>query len=181
VRTNGKRKLFTSLLHGTMGASVATALGLQRCQPGRQVIALSGDGGFTMMLGDVLTAIQEDLPIKIAVYDNSKLGFVEIEQKTEGILPVYTDMKNPDFGKLAEAMGLWGRTISKASDLEEGVNAWLRQRGPALLNVKVEPMELIVPPFTSLKPAYGMAMYSVKAILHGKAGELYEMVSENFL
>lgn len=181
VRTNGKRKLFTSLLHGTMGASVATALGLQRCQPGRQVIALSGDGGFTMMMGDVLTAIQEDLPVKIAVYDNAKLGFVEIEQKTEGILPVYTDMKNPDFGKVAEAMGLWGRTISKASDLEAGVEAWLSQPGPALLNVKVEPMELVVPPFTSFKPAYGMAMYSVKAILHGKTGELYEMISENFL
>jgi pyruvate dehydrogenase (quinone) len=181
VRMNGKRKIFASLLHGTMAGAVATALGLQKCQPGRQVIALAGDGGFTMMLGDVLTTIQEGLPIKIAVYDNAKLGFVEIEQKTEGLLPVYTDLKNPDFGKVAEAMGLWGRTISKASELEEGVKAWLAQPGPALLNVKVQPMELVVPPFTEFKPAYGMAMYSVKAILHGKTGDLFEMVSENFL
>lgn len=181
VRMNGKRKIFASLLHGSMGGAVTTALGLQKCQPGRQVIALAGDGGFAMMMGDVLTTIQEGLPLKIAVYDNSKLGFVEIEQKTEGLLPVYTDLKNPDFGKVAEAMGLWGRTISTASELEGGVRDWLAQPGPALLNVKVAPMELIVPPFTQLKPAYGMAMYSVQAILHGKGGEVFEMVSENFL
>jgi pyruvate dehydrogenase (quinone) len=181
VRTNGKRKLFASLLHGTMGGAVATALGLQKSQPGRQVIALAGDGGLQMMLGDVLTTIQENLPIKIAVYDNAKLGFVEIEQKTEGMTPAFTDLKNPDFGKVAEAMGLWGRTVTKANDLEEAVKTWLLQPGPALLNVKVEPMELVIPPFTAIKPAYGMAIYSAKAILHGKGGDVFEMLTENFL
>jgi pyruvate dehydrogenase (quinone) len=179
VRMNGKRKIFASLLHGTMAGAVSTALGLQKCQPRRQVVALAGDGGLAMLMGELLTTIQEDLPIKIAVYDNAKLGFVEIEQKSEGMLPVYTDLKNPDFGKVAESMGLWGRTISKASQVEEGVKEWLAQPGPALLNVKVEPMELVVPPFTEFKPAYGMAMYSVKAILHGKGGDVFEMLTEN--
>ena len=181
IEVNGRRRTFGSMLHGTMATAVGTALGLQQAQPGRQVIALAGDGGFSMLLGDVLTAIQENLPIKIAVYDNGKLGFVELEQKGEGLVPIYTDLKNPDFGKVAEAMGLWGRTVTKADDLESAVAEWLAQPGPALLNVKVEPMELVLPPFTAIGAAYGMAMYSVKAVLHGKAGDVLEMIGENVL
>jgi len=98
VEANGKRRMFGSLLHGTMATSIGNAIGLQQAQPGRQVIALAGDGGFSMLLGDVLTTIQENLPIKIAVYDNGKLGFVEREQKGEGMLPIYTNLTNPDFG-----------------------------------------------------------------------------------
>jgi len=179
VQANGKRRMFGSLLHGTMATSVGNAIGLQTAQPGRQVIALAGDGGFSMLLGDVLTAVQENLPIKIAVYDNGKLGFVELEQKGEGLLPVYTDLKNPDFGKVAQAMGLWGRTLTKADEAEEAVAEWLSQPGPALLNIKVEPMELVMPPHTAFENVYGMAMYSVKAVMHGRAGEIFEMIGEN--
>ena len=181
VEANGKRRMFGSLLHGTMASAVGTAIGLQQSQPGRQVIAMAGDGGFAMLLGDVLTLVQESLPIKIVVYDNGKLGFVELEQKGEGITPVFTDLKNPDFGQVAEAMGLWGKTVSKADQLEGAVEEWLAQPGPALLNVKVEPMELVLPPFTAIGPAYGMAMYSMKAVLHGKGGDVFEMVTENFI
>ena len=179
VRANGKRRMFGSMLHGSMGNGLCTGLGLQRCQPGRQVIALVGDGGLAMMLGDLLTTIQEDLPIKIAVYDNGKLGFVEIEQKTEGLMPTFTDLKNPDFGKVAEAIGLWGRTVTHSEQVEEAVKEWLAVPGPALLNVKVAPMELVIPPFTAVGPAYGMAVYSAKAVLHGKAGDVFEMIGEN--
>ncbi|HEY2534745.1 MAG TPA: thiamine pyrophosphate-dependent enzyme [Xanthobacteraceae bacterium] len=180
ITANGKRRMFGSLLHGTMAGGVSTALGLKKAQPERQVIALCGDGGFAMLLGDVITTIQENLPIKIAVYDNGKLGFVELEQKSEGLMPVYTDLKNPDFGKVAEAMGLWGRTVTDAGVLEASVAEWLAQPGPAVLNVKVAPMELVMPPFTAIGPAYGMALYSMKAVLHGKAGDVFEMISENF-
>jgi pyruvate dehydrogenase (quinone) len=107
------------------------------------------------------------------------LGFVELEQKTEGLLPTYTDLKNPDFGKVAEAMGLWGRTVTEAGELEAAVGEWLAQPGPALLNVKVMPLELVMPPFTAVGPAYGMALYSLKAVLHGRAGEVFEMIEEN--
>src|ERR1700688_3197995 len=89
--TGGKRRTFASLLHGTMASGMGSALGLQKCQPGRQVICLAGDGGFTMLLGELLTVVQENLPIKIVVYDNGKLGFVDIEQKAAGLVPVYTD------------------------------------------------------------------------------------------
>jgi pyruvate dehydrogenase (quinone) len=180
VKANGKRRMFGSLLHGTMATAMSTAMGLQLAYPGRQVIAMAGDGGFAMLMGEVLTLVQENIPIKIVVFDNGKLGFVELEQKGEGMLPVFTDLKNPDFGKLAEAVGLWGRTVTDAADLETAMQEWLAEPGPALLSVKVEPMELVMPPTITVESAYGMALYSTKALLHGKAGDVFEMIAENF-
>ena len=180
IAANGKRRMFASLLHGTMASGLGTAIGLQTCQPNRQVVCVAGDGGITMLLGDLITTVSEKLPIKIAVYDNGKLGFVELEQKSEGLVPTYTDLKNPDFGKVAQAMGLWGRTVSDAAELDSAVDDWLAASGPALLNVKVAPMELVMPPFIAPEAAYGMAMYSVRAVLHGQGGEVFEMIEENF-
>jgi pyruvate dehydrogenase (quinone) len=181
IRANGKRRMYASLLHGTMAGGYTTALGLQKSQPGRQVIAMAGDGGFSMLMGDLITTIQEEIPVKICVFDNAKLGFVELEQKSEGLEPTFTDNKNPDFGAVAKAIGLWGKTISEPDEVEAAVEEWLAQPGPALLNAHVAPLEIVMPPFTALKPAYGMAMYSMKAILHGKGGDVFEMIGENFL
>ena len=181
LKVNGKRRTFGSLLHGTMATALSAALGLQAAQPGRQVIAMCGDGGIAMLFGELMTTLQENLPIKIAVFDNGKLGFVEIEQKTEGLLPTFTDLKNPDFGKVADAMGLWGRTVSKATELDQAVQDWLAQPGPALLNVKVAPMQLVMPPTIELDAAKGMALYTVRAVLHGRSGDVWEMVKENFI
>jgi len=181
IDTGGKRRTFASLLHGTMASGMASALGLQKCQPGRQVICLAGDGGFAMLMGDLLTTVQEDLPIKIVVYDNGKLGFVDIEQKAAGLDPVYTDLKNPDFGEVAKGMGLWGRSVSKAGELEESIQSWLAERGPALLHVKVKPMQLVTPPspFVAPEAVVGMAVYTARAMLHGKGHDVWEMVVEN--
>jgi pyruvate dehydrogenase (quinone) len=181
IDTGGKRRTFASLLHGTMASGMASALGLQKCQPGRQVICLAGDGGFAMLLGDLLTTLQHDLPIKIVVYDNGKLGFVDIEQKAAGLVPVYTDLKNPDFGKVAKAMGLWGHRVSKAGELEESVKSWLAQPGPALLHVKVNPMQLVTPPSPLVAPeaVVGMAVYTARAMLQGKGHDVWEMMVEN--
>jgi pyruvate dehydrogenase (quinone) len=181
IDTGGKRRTFASLLHGTMASGMASALGLQKAQPGRQVICLAGDGGFAMLLGDLLTTVQEDLPIKIVVYDNGKLGFVDIEQKASGLEPVYTDLKNPDFGEVAKAMGVWGRSVSKAGQLEESIQSWLAQPGPALLHVKVKPMQLVTPPspFVAPEAVVGMAVYTARAMLHGKGHDVWEMVVEN--
>jgi pyruvate dehydrogenase (quinone) len=181
IDTGGKRRTFASLLHGTMASGMPSALGLQKCQPGRQVICLAGDGGFAMLLGDLLTTVQEELPIKIVVYDNGKLGFVDIEQKAAGLVPLYTDLKNPDFGEVAKAVGLWGRKISKAGELEEAVQTWLAQPGPAVLHVKVKPMQLVTPPspFVSPEAVVGMAVYTARAILQGKGHDVWEMVVEN--
>jgi pyruvate dehydrogenase (quinone) len=181
VDTGGKRRTFGSLLHGTMASGMPSAIGLQKCQPGRQVVCMAGDGGFSMLLGDLLTVVQENVPIKIVVFDNGKLGFIDIEQKTAGIEPIFTDLKNPDFGKVAEAVGLWGRRVSKASELDDAVRAWLAQPGPALLDVKVNPMQLVMPPSPFVRPeaVVGMGVYTAKAMLHGKGHDVWEMIVES--
>ncbi|HTC27602.1 thiamine pyrophosphate-dependent enzyme, partial [Dyella sp.] len=179
IDTNGKRRVFGSLLHGTMATALSSAFGLKKAAPERQVIALCGDGGLTMLFGELLTTIQEEIPVKIVVYDNSKLGFVEIEQMSEGMLDTFTRMKNPDFGKVAQAIGLWGKTVSKASELDSAIDEWLSQPGPALLNVIVNPLELTKPPFMELKPVVGMALYTTRAILHGRGADVVEMIREN--
>ena len=164
-----------------MASGIPSALGLLKCRPGRQVICLAGDGGFTMLLGELLTTVQEDLPIKIVVYDNGKLGFVDIEQKAAGLVPVYTDLKNPDFGEVAKAMGLWGRSVAKAGELEESIQSWLAQSGPALLHVKVKPMQLVMPPSPLVSPEalVGMGVYTARAMLQGKGYDVWEMMVEN--
>ena len=181
VETSGKRRTFCSLLHGTMASAMPSAIGLQKCQPGRQVVCMAGDGGFSMLLGDLLTVVQEKVPIKIVVFNNGKLGFIDIEQKSAGLIPMYTDLKNPDFGEVAKAMGLWGRSVAKAGDLEESIKTWLAQPGPALLDVKVNPMQLVMPPSPLVSPeaVVGMAVYSARAILHGKGRDVWEMMMEN--
>jgi pyruvate dehydrogenase (quinone) len=181
IETGGKRRTFGSLLHGTMATGMPSAIGLQKCQPGRQVICLAGDGGLAMLLGELLTVVQEGLPIKIVVFDNGKLGFVDIEQKASGLEPVFTGLKNPDFGEVARAVGLWGHSVSKAGELENAVQSWLAQPGPALLHVKVKPMQLVTPPspFVSSEAVVGMAVYTAKAMLHGKGNDVWEMVIDN--
>ena len=174
-----KRRFFSSLLHGTMASAMPTALGLQKASPGRQVISLSGDGGIGMLFGDLMTAVQHKLPIKVAVFNNGKLGFIDIEQKSEGLVPLYTHLQNPDFGAVAKAMGLWGRTVAKADELEAAIGEWLATPGPALLDVNVEPMTLVMPPMIEFGPAYGMVLYSARAVLGGQAHDLIEMIKEN--
>jgi len=181
IETFGKRRTFASLLHGTMASAMPSAIGLQKCQPGRQVVCLAGDGGFAMLLGDLLTVVQEKVPIKIVVFNNGKLGFIDIEQKAAGLIPMYTDLKNPDFGEVAKAVGLWGHSVAKAGDLEESIKTWLAQPGPALLDVKVNPMQLVTPPSPFMAPeaVIGMGVYSAKAILTGKGRDVWEMIGEN--
>jgi pyruvate dehydrogenase (quinone) len=180
IDTNGKRRTFASLLQGTMATAMPSAIGLQKCQPQRQVIALCGDGGFTMLLGELLTVIQENVPIKIVIYDNERLGFVDIEQRAEGLLPLYTHLQNPDFAAIAKVVGLWGKFVSKPAELEESVKEWVSQPGPALLHVKVATMQLIMPPAIMPEAVVGMALYTAKAVLHGRGDEVWEMFKETF-
>jgi pyruvate dehydrogenase (quinone) len=181
IPATGKSRTIISLSHGTMANAMPQALGAKKAQPHRQVISLSGDGGLAMMLGDLLTAIQEDIPIKVAVFNNASLGFVEIEQKVEGLLDAYTDLKNPDFAKVAEAIGFWGRSVRDAEALDGAVADWLAQPGPALLDVHVDRMELVMPPKVEAAQVFGTALYSAKAMLSGRAGDVLELLGDNFV
>ena len=181
LRANGRRRLLLSLLHGTMANAMPQSLGLKKAFPQRQVVALSGDGGIAMLLGDLLTAVQERLPIKVVVYNNGSLNFVELEQKVEGLLDNYTNLVNPDFGKLAEAIGWRGWTVARADGLEAAVQAFLAEPGPALLDVHTAPHELVMPPEVEFSQVAGTALYAAKAVLAGRGGEVRDLLVDNFL
>ncbi len=167
IPATGRNRTVVSLSHGTMANAMPQALGAQAGYPNRQVISLSGDGGLTMVMGDLLTTVQENLPIKIVVFNNGSLGFVEIEQKVEGLLDIYTDLKNPDFGRVAEAMGMWGRRVEDPADLDAAVRDWLAAPGPALLDVVVDRNELVMPAKIEPSKVFGMALNSSKGLLSG--------------
>lgn len=181
VDVNGKRRTFTSLLHGTMANAMPQALGAQKAFPQRQIIALCGDGGLAMLLGDLLTTIQEKLPIKIVVFNNSSLNFVELEQKVEGLLDHYTDLLNPDFGKLASVIGLHGQTVTHGDGLEQAVENFLKHDGPALLDVHTNPMELVMPPDPNLNQVSSTSLYAIKALMSGRVDDVKNLLVNNFV
>lgn len=181
IHVNGRRRTLTSLLHGTMANAMPQALGLQKAFPTRQVVALCGDGGLTMLMGDLLTAVQENLPIKIVVFNNGSLNFVELEQKVGGLLDNYTALKNPDFGRLAEVIGFHGRTVTRSEDLAAAVQELLAQPGPALLDVHTTPTELVMPPQVQAGQVAGTARYMAKAVLAGRIGDVKDLLTDNFL
>ncbi|WP_239424259.1 thiamine pyrophosphate-dependent enzyme [Snodgrassella communis] len=176
---NGKRRFLTSLKHGTMANGMPQAYGLQKAFPARQVISLSGDGGLAMLMGDLLTAKQENLPIKIVVFNNSSLNFVEQEQKGEGLVEVFVDLKNGDFKTIAEGCGFSAQSVSKSSELEAAVQTVLAHKGPALLDVVISDKELIMPPAISYENVKNMVWYGSKAILEGKGKDVINMIKNN--
>ncbi|KAF1053304.1 MAG: Pyruvate dehydrogenase [ubiquinone] [Stenotrophomonas maltophilia] len=181
IHSNGQRRTLTSLVHGTMANAMPQALGLQKAYPQRQVISISGDGGLAMLLGDLLTAVQEKLPIKVVVLNNASLNFVELEQKVEGLLDNYTDLLNPDFARLAEVIGFYGRTVRRSDELEAAVQAFLAQPGPALLDVHTNPTELVMPPKVEVGQVADTALYAAKALLGGRIKDVESLLKNTFL
>ncbi len=179
LKMNGKRRLLGSFNHGSMANAMPQAIGAQAAFPGRQVISLSGDGGFTMLMGDLLTLTQMEVPVKVVVFHNGKLGFVDLEQKTAGYLPTGVDLKNPDFAKMAEAVGILGIHVEDPADLEQAVSLALAHRGPALLDVMTNPQELAMPPKITFEEAYGFGLFALKAVLSGNGGELVALAKTN--
>ncbi len=176
IASTGQNRTVVSLSHGTMANAMPQALGAKAAFPDRQVISLSGDGGIAMLMGDLLTAIQEKLPIKVVVFNNGALDFVEIEQKVEGLLDSYTELVNPDFARVAEAIGFRGWRVEKAQHLESMVQAWLAEPGPALLDVVTDRFELVMPPNVKPGQVAGMALYSAKAVLNGRGRDVVGIV-----
>ncbi|WP_445354581.1 thiamine pyrophosphate-dependent enzyme [Microbulbifer sp. EKSA008] len=181
LTANGKRSFLTSLSHGTMANAYPQALGMAKAYPGRQVIAMCGDGGMTMLMGDLLTLVQEKIPLKVLVFNNNSLGFVEMEQRIEGLLDSYTDLHNPDFGRVAEACGISGASIESADQLEDSMKRWLATDGPALLSVPTNRVELVMPPEVTAQQVTSTALFGLKAILNGRADEVVDLLRDNFL
>jgi len=176
---NGKRRIVGSFRHGSMANAMPQALGAQAAHPGRQVISLSGDGGFAMLMGDVLSARQLKLPIKIVVFNNGSLGFVEMEMKAAGYLDTNVALENPDFAALAESAGLKGFRVTTSEELEGALSAAFAHDGPALVDVAVARQELSIPPKIELEQAKGFSLYMLKAIINGRGDEVLELASTN--
>jgi pyruvate dehydrogenase (quinone) len=179
LKMNGRRRLVASLNHGSMANAMLQAIGAQASFPGRQVISFSGDGGFTMMMGEFVTLIQTGYPVKIVVLNNGTLGFVEIEMKASGFLDSQCDLKNPNFADMAQAMGVKGVRVEKPQDLRAAVQEVLAHDGPALLDVVSARQELIMPPKTRLDDAHKFGVFMMKAVLDGRAGQLIDLAKAN--
>lgn len=180
-KTNGKRRTLASLTHGTMANALPQAIGLKKAYEDRQVISLSGDGGLAMLLGELLTVVQEKLDVKIVVFNNSSLNFVELEQKVEGLVDHYTDLQNPDFAQVAESIGIKGWHIDQPEQLEKAVQEFLNHKGAALLDVKTSGYELVMPPKITASEVSGMALYGTKAIMQGRVKDVKDLLVHNFL
>ena len=179
LKMNGKRRLIGSFWHGSMANAMAQAIGAQAAFPGRQVISLSGDGGFSMLMGDFLSLKQLGLPVKIVVFNNGKLGFVELEQMSTGFLTTGTELENPNFAAMAEAAGVRGIRIEKPDQVDEAIKAALAHDGPVLIDAVVARAELAMPPAITVEMAKGFTLFMVKAVLSGRTDEIIDLAQGN--
>jgi pyruvate dehydrogenase (quinone) len=176
---NGRRRLIGSFNHGTMANAMPHAIGAQAAWPGRQVIALSGDGGIAMLLGDLITLRQHRLPVKIVVFDNSALAFVELEMMAAGIPTFGMDLNNPDFAAVARALGSYGVRVERPDELRPALQAAFEHDGPALVDVLTVRQQLSMPPHVTLSQAKGVSLFAGRMILSGRGDELVELAREN--
>ncbi|HTP01121.1 MAG TPA: thiamine pyrophosphate-dependent enzyme, partial [Anaerolineales bacterium] len=176
---NGHRRLLGSFTHGSMANALPQALGAQVSHPGRQVVSLSGDGGLAMLLGELLSLRQLQAPVKVVVFKNDALAFVELEMKAAGILDFATDLHNPDFAKIAEAAGLLGLTVDTPEQVRPLLTQALAHDGPALVEVRVHRQELSMPPTITLEQVTGFSLFMLKAVLSGHGDELIDLARIN--
>jgi pyruvate dehydrogenase (quinone) len=179
LKMNGKRRLLGSFNHGSMANALPQAIGAQAACPGRQVVSLSGDGGFSMLMGDFLSLIQLKLPVKVVVYNNGTLGFVAMEMKAGGFLSTATDLCSPNFAAMANALGILGIRVEAPGDLEGALSKALQHDGPALVDVVTAKHELSMPPRIELEQAKGFSLYMLKAIMNGRGDEVIELAKTN--
>jgi pyruvate dehydrogenase (quinone) len=180
IRATGKRNMLGSFVHGSMASALPQAIGAALACPDRQVVALCGDGGISMLLGDLATINQYKLPIKIIVFNNRSLGMVKLEMEVNGLPDNQTDMLNPDFTMVAEAFDIKGITIREPQDLEPLMKAAFDYPGPVLVNVMTDPNALAMPPKIEMKMVEGMALSMTKLMLGGKLVEVLDTVKSNY-
>jgi pyruvate dehydrogenase (quinone) len=176
---NGKRRLIGSFNHGSMANALPQAMGVQAAYPDRQVIALSGDGGLSMLMGELLTLRQRKLPVKVVVFDNGALSFVELEMKADGIVNFGTDLDNPDFAEVARAVGLYGVRVEKPDQLDDALRAAFAHPGPAVIDVVTQRQELSIPPKITYDEARGFTLWATRSVLSGDGATVLEVARTN--
>jgi pyruvate dehydrogenase (quinone) len=181
LKMNGKRRLVGSFNHGSMANSMLHSIGAQAAFRDRQVISMSGDGGFTMMMGEFVTLIQTGLPVKVVVLNNGTLGFVELEMKAGGFVDTGCDLKNPNFAAMANAMGIKGVRVERPEDLEGALREAFTHPGPALVDVVSARQELVMPPVTTVDEAYHFGLFMLRAVMDGRGQQLIDLAKVNLL
>jgi len=176
----GERKMLGSFNHGSMANAMPQAIGAALARPDQQVIAFCGDGGISMMLGDLMTIVQYQLPIKIIVFNNRSLGMVKLEMEVAGIPDLETDMLNPDFVKIAEAMGMTGIDIDGPDDVKSGLEKAFMHEGPVLVSIQTDPNALAMPPKLEFDQVKGVALYMEKMMLNGRMDEVFKIITSNY-
>ena len=179
LRMNGKRRLLGSFTHGSMANALPQAIGAQVSHRDRQVVAFCGDGGLAMLMGDLLSLCQLGLPVKLIVFNNSSLAFVELEMKAAGILDFGTDLHNPDFAKMAEAAGILGLRAETADQVRPMIEQALNHDGPALVEAIVSRQELSMPPTITIDQIKGFSLFMIKAVLDGRGNEIIDLAKVN--
>jgi pyruvate dehydrogenase (quinone) len=178
---NGRRRMVGSLVHGSMANAMSQAIGIQAAAPARQVVSLSGDGGFTMLMGDLLTLVQEKLPVKVVVFNNGTLGFVALEMKAAGFVELGTKLDNPDFAAMARAAGIHAVRVEDPGELPGAVADVLGHDGPALLDVVTATQELSLPPTIGAAEVKGFGLWMIRAVMSGRGDEVIDLLKTNVL
>ncbi|MGW5662787.1 pyruvate dehydrogenase [Streptomyces sp. NPDC003758] len=179
ISPNGRRRIIGSFSHGSMANALPMAIGAQFTDPRRQVVSMSGDGGFSMLMGDFLTLVQYDLPVKVVVFNNSSLSMVELEMMVSGLPSYGTATKNPDFAAVARACGAYGIRVEKPKQLAGALKDAFRHKGPALVDVVTDPHALSIPPKISAEMVTGFALSASKIVLEGGVGRMVQMARSN--
>jgi pyruvate dehydrogenase (quinone) len=177
---NGRRRLIGSWVHGSMANAMAQGIGIQASHPGRQVISLSGDGGFTMLMGDLITLVQMKLPVKIVIFNNGVLGFVALEMKASGFIETGVDLDNPDFAAMARAMGIFAIRVTDPGELPGAVRKVLAHDGPAVLDVVTAKQELSMPPSIGAAEIKGFGLWVLRAVMSGRGDEVMDLAKVNW-
>jgi pyruvate dehydrogenase (quinone) len=180
IAGTGERKMLGSFNHGSMANAMPQAIGAALACPDKQVIAFCGDGGLSMMMGDLMTIVQYNLPVKIVLFNNRSLNMVKLEMQVAGIPDVETDMLNPDFVKLAEAMGMYGIQINDPADVRPALEKAFQQDGPALISIQTDPNALAMPPKLEFDQMKGFAFYMGKMMISGRIDEIFKIVKSNY-
>jgi pyruvate dehydrogenase (quinone) len=178
---NGRRRLIGSLVHGSMANAMPQALGAQAAEPSRQVISLSGDGGFSMLMGDLITLTQMKLPVKVVIFNNGVLGFVALEMKAAGFVDTNVDLENPDFAAMARAMGIFARRVEDPGQLPSAMKEMLSHNGPALLDVVTAKEELSMPPTITPEEVKGFSLWVLRAVMNGRGDQVIDLAKTNLL
>jgi len=181
LQMNGKRRLLGSFVHGSMANAMLQAIGAQSAYPDRQIVSLSGDGGFAMMMGDFITLTQQKLPVKVIIFNNGVLGFVDLEMKASGFLETGTDLQNPNFAEMAKAMGVRGIRVEHPDEVEGALRTAFAHDGPVLVDVVTNHHELVMPPKTTMEQVGGFSLWMAKAVLNGRGDEVIDLATSNLL